>query len=94
MVGTATKPSFIVDDTNVELQDDDFIGKETEDSESDKHYDSVCAICDNGGGLLWYYLLPHVVISLNNPLGRLKLVYSWICELVLAIRRVAFSVTL
>ncbi|PWA54427.1 zinc finger, PHD-type [Artemisia annua] len=53
--GAATKPSFIVDDTNVELQDDDVITEETEDGESDDEadpYDSVCAICDNGGELL------------------------------------------
>ena len=54
----------------------------------------VCAICDNGGELIWYYLSPHVVITLNYPLRRLKVVYSWICELVLAITRVVFSVTL
>ncbi|KVH99162.1 DNA (cytosine-5)-methyltransferase 1, replication foci domain-containing protein [Cynara cardunculus var. scolymus] len=51
----ATKPSFIVDDMNDdEPQDDDFIAKQTEDSESDEeddHFDSVCAICDNGGQL-------------------------------------------
>ncbi|KAI3673839.1 hypothetical protein L6452_39969 [Arctium lappa] len=51
----ATKPSFIVDDMNDdEPQDDDFITKQTEDSESDEEedpFDSVCAICDNGGQL-------------------------------------------
>ncbi|GJZ23791.1 protein enhanced downy mildew 2 isoform X1 [Tanacetum coccineum] len=57
VVGTATKPSFIVDDTNGDLRDDDFITKETEDSGSKSddeadHFDSVCAICDNGGVLL------------------------------------------
>ncbi|KAK9080687.1 hypothetical protein SSX86_000445 [Deinandra increscens subsp. villosa] len=49
--GTATKPSFIVDDVNGEMQDDD-ITNQIEDSESDDeddHFDSVCAICDNGG---------------------------------------------
>lgn len=48
------KPSFIVDDTD-ELQDDDFIVKQTEDSDSDEddHNDCVCAICDNGGDLTW-----------------------------------------
>nr|XP_043639941.1 protein ENHANCED DOWNY MILDEW 2-like [Erigeron canadensis] len=50
--GVATKPSFIVDD-NDEPQDDDFIIKQTEDSDSDEedHFDSVCAICDEGGKL-------------------------------------------
>ncbi|GJV40659.1 zinc finger, CCHC-type containing protein [Tanacetum coccineum] len=57
-VGTATKPSFIVYDMNGDLRDDDFITKETEDSKFEyddeaNHFDSVCAICDNGGGLLW-----------------------------------------
>ncbi|KAI3686183.1 hypothetical protein L1987_79856 [Smallanthus sonchifolius] len=52
--GAATKPSFIVDDINGEMQDDDIITNQTEDSESDDeddHFDSVCAICDNGGSL-------------------------------------------
>ncbi|KAL7600423.1 hypothetical protein Lser_V15G27174 [Lactuca serriola] len=47
---TATKPSFIVDDAN----DDDFVTEANEDSESDEEedpFDSVCAICDNGGTL-------------------------------------------
>lgn len=51
---TATKPSFIVDDTHVEAQDDDFVTEPNEDSDSDEeedHFDSVCAICDNGGSL-------------------------------------------
>ncbi|CAI9288517.1 unnamed protein product [Lactuca saligna] len=46
----ATKPSFIVDDAN----DDDFVIEANEDSESDEEedpFDSVCAICDNGGRL-------------------------------------------
>ncbi|XP_021978264.1 protein ENHANCED DOWNY MILDEW 2 isoform X2 [Helianthus annuus] len=54
-VGTATKPSFIVDDTNAETQDDDIITNQTKDSESDEeddNYDTVCAICDNGGALI------------------------------------------
>ncbi|KAI7744638.1 hypothetical protein M8C21_001247 [Ambrosia artemisiifolia] len=51
--GTATKPSFIVDDMNWETQDDDIISNQTEDSESDEddQFDSVCAICDEGGSL-------------------------------------------
>ncbi|KAL8243356.1 hypothetical protein R6Q59_009614 [Mikania micrantha] len=52
--GAAAKPSFIVDDINGEMQEDDTITNQTEDSESDDeddHFDSVCAICDNGGGL-------------------------------------------
>ncbi|KAL4566889.1 hypothetical protein LXL04_031015 [Taraxacum kok-saghyz] len=51
---TVTKPSFIVDDTNGEPQDDDFFTEPNEDSDSDEeedHFDSVCAICDNGGEL-------------------------------------------
>ncbi|KAL8215711.1 hypothetical protein R6Q57_022548 [Mikania cordata] len=52
--GAAAKPSFIVYDINGEMQEDDTITNQTEDSESDDeddHFDSVCAICDNGGGL-------------------------------------------
>ncbi|GJX97591.1 hypothetical protein Tco_0353389 [Tanacetum coccineum] len=33
VVGTTTKPSFIVDNTNGDLRNDDFITKETEDIE-------------------------------------------------------------
>ncbi|GJZ40417.1 hypothetical protein Tco_0586980 [Tanacetum coccineum] len=81
------------------VMNDDFITKEIEDMECESdneadHFDAICDICDNPGLVIWYYLSSHVVIALNNPLGRLKLVYSWICELDVAIRRVAFSVTL
>ncbi|KAI7729928.1 hypothetical protein M8C21_031287 [Ambrosia artemisiifolia] len=27
--------------------------------EEDEHYDTVCAICENGGELVWYYFLLH-----------------------------------
>ncbi|KAK1406971.1 hypothetical protein QVD17_38581 [Tagetes erecta] len=50
----ATKPSFIVDDINGEMQGDDIASYPTEDCDSDgedDHFDSVCAICDNGGSL-------------------------------------------
>ncbi|KAI3686181.1 hypothetical protein L1987_79854 [Smallanthus sonchifolius] len=53
--GAATKPSFIDDDINGEIKDDDIITNQTEDSESDDDYDlfdTVCAICDNGGVLI------------------------------------------
>lgn len=47
------KPGFIIDD-----MDEDGIN-ETEEVGSDEEeelFDSVCAICDNGGDLLWYAL--------------------------------------
>lgn len=53
----ATKPSFIVDDINGEMHGDDITSYLTEDCDSDgedDHFDSVCAICDNGGSLTWY----------------------------------------
>lgn len=42
-----TKPAFIVDDDIID---------ETEEAESDdeEQGDKVCAICDNGGDILWY----------------------------------------
>nr|GFA33025.1 hypothetical protein [Tanacetum cinerariifolium] len=53
------------DDMDGDVQNDDFITKETKDSESKSndeanHFDSVCAICDNDGGLVW----------LNSPNAR------------------------
>ncbi|KAM0044220.1 putative DNA (cytosine-5)-methyltransferase 1, replication foci domain-containing protein [Helianthus debilis subsp. tardiflorus] len=67
-VGTATKASFIVDDTDGETQDDDIITNQTKDSESDEeddNYDTVCAICDNGGALIWCaYLFCYKLITL------------------------------
>ncbi|XP_076922126.1 protein ENHANCED DOWNY MILDEW 2-like [Bidens hawaiensis] len=48
-----TKPNFIVDDINGEVQDDDINTNQTDDSDSDGEdvdFD-VCAICDNGGRL-------------------------------------------
>ncbi|KAK1435604.1 hypothetical protein QVD17_01370 [Tagetes erecta] len=52
-VVTSIKPSFIVD-TNGETPDDDSSTKQIEDSDSDEEddpFESVCAICDNGGSL-------------------------------------------
>lgn len=44
------RPGFITDDT-----DNDLIDEIDEDSDGeDGLFDSVCAICDNGGELLWY----------------------------------------
>ena len=45
-----------------ECQEDDLTTKPTVDSEPDEEmhpFDTVCAICDNGGELIWYYLLLH-----------------------------------
>ena len=48
-IGT-TKPGFIVEDDVIdEIEDDD--------DEQDDLFDSVCAICDNGGDILWYAFL-------------------------------------
>lgn len=44
------KPSFIVDDIKIEYEDDD---NENESDVADDIYDTVCAICDNGGNLIW-----------------------------------------
>ncbi|KAM0010847.1 putative [histone H3]-lysine(4) N-trimethyltransferase chromatin regulator PHD family [Helianthus debilis subsp. tardiflorus] len=46
-----TKPSFIVDDINGETQDDDITNDDSESDDDDDQFDSVCAICDNGGEL-------------------------------------------
>ncbi|XP_076897610.1 protein ENHANCED DOWNY MILDEW 2-like [Bidens hawaiensis] len=48
-----TKPSFIIDDINGDVQDHDINTNQTDDSDSDGEdvdFD-VCAICDNGGKL-------------------------------------------
>jgi len=45
------RPGFITDDI-----DNDLIDEIGEDSDGeDGLFDSVCAICDNGGELLWYF---------------------------------------
>lgn len=52
---TSTRPGFIVDDILDEPEEDDLPIKDNEDDESDEEsdpFDSVCAICDNGGDLL------------------------------------------
>lgn len=48
-IGTAT--NFIVDDDMI----DEFEESDGSDEEDDL-FDSVCAICDNGGDILWYVL--------------------------------------
>lgn len=50
-VQATTMSAFIVDD----VDDDNFEdAEEDESNEEDDLFDSVCAICDNGGDLLWY----------------------------------------
>lgn len=44
---TKTMSSFIVDDVADEK------GEDGSDDEEDEFFESVCAICDNGGDLLW-----------------------------------------
>lgn len=41
------RPGFIIDDIDNGMIDEDSDGE-------DELFDSVCAICDNGGQLLWY----------------------------------------
>lgn len=48
-VQSAPKPRFIVEDDMMEVGEDD-----PDAEEDDDVFDSVCAICDNGGELLWY----------------------------------------
>lgn len=48
-VQSAPKPRFIVEDDVMEVVEDD-----PDAEEDDDVFDSVCAICDNGGELLWY----------------------------------------
>lgn len=56
------KQSFIVDDVEDEGPREEDEGprddavNEEQDNDSDL-YDSVCAICDNGGNILWYAVL-------------------------------------
>lgn len=47
--GTVKRVGFIVDDYMMdEIEEDDGSDEEVD------LFDSVCAICDNGGDLLWY----------------------------------------
>lgn len=48
------------------MQDDDITNEDSESDEEDDNFDSVCAICDNGGNLTWYYLLLHVFVFLRK----------------------------
>ena len=62
-IGT-TKPGFIVEDDVIdEIEDDD--------DEEDDLFDSVCAICDNGGDILWY-VFPFFSLSGWMGWGTLK----------------------
>lgn len=56
--GQDAMQSFIADDDEVdEIMEDDSGDESDEDSDL---FDSVCAICDNGGDLLWYaFFIPH-----------------------------------
>lgn len=54
-----TKKSFIVDDG---LEDDMGNDDGDESEEEPDLFDSVCAICDNGGEILWY------ACSFSSPL--------------------------
>ena len=50
------KPSFIVDDMNDEYGDEELTIEAVEESESDDEddgFETVCAICDDGGDLTW-----------------------------------------
>lgn len=44
------RPGFIIDDMDNDMIDD--IADESDGE--DELFDSVCAICDNGGDLVWY----------------------------------------
>ncbi|KAL6999191.1 hypothetical protein U1Q18_000351 [Sarracenia purpurea var. burkii] len=46
--GTTTQNGFVVDDDMIDAIEEDDV------SDEDDLFDSVCAICDNGGDLLWY----------------------------------------
>ena len=51
------RPGFIIDDIDNDMIDE--MGEESD--EEDGLFDSVCAICDNGGNILWYvFFLLHV----------------------------------
>lgn len=43
------RPGFIIDDNDNDMIDE--MGEESD--EEDGLFDSVCAICDNGGNILW-----------------------------------------
>jgi hypothetical protein len=56
------KQSFIAEDD--EMEERDTKGDESEEDDDADLFDSVCSICDNGGDLLWYMLLPPNLCSL------------------------------
>lgn len=49
----AVPKSFIVDDNDIDNYSSDGIEEDDSDDDDDL-FDSVCAICDNGGDILWY----------------------------------------
>lgn len=62
-VNDKTLSGFIVDD----LGDETF--EDGSDDDEDDQFESVCAICDNGGEIIWYvslfFTISYVCISLN-----------------------------
>lgn len=53
-VREGSKLSFIVEDDADVMEEDIKDNSESEDEDDGDVFDSVCAICDNGGELLWY----------------------------------------
>lgn len=67
-IGTTAKSGFLDDSDMVDEAEEDGSDEEGE------LFDSVCAICDNGGELLWYvFLLLFVTKWLQNNSEVLRL---------------------
>jgi hypothetical protein len=48
------KQPFIADDEEINEMVTDENNNESDEEEDEGLFDSICAICDNGGDLLWY----------------------------------------